>query len=370
MKMSRNLKIKIAAIVVVALASVAVMGVLLFNMQNALTQDNYAAEMVAETGQLDTLLADAASEADQNKETFDAIYQSKAQSIAFMADNDTSYEATDAKMREYRELLGVDNVLIVRRDGSVVACAQQTEADFSHARFNYLRESLSTGEPSRAVEIDLPDRAWLYRYYAAKIDDDTMAVIEQSPVELDAATSSTASVLKNITVGQDGYVFALSAQTYLIEYHPDESLVGADAIDADIEVAKLEDGTTSWMTLDGEPLYCHVSLIDDMYYIQAVPVSDMNASTMVTVGVILFAFTAVVAAVALYGIFVLRDDERRGEAERDDAKAGGLRINHRIAKKAAVLSAVGFIGIIVISFYMQTLFALSSQSLAMTERVE
>lgn len=35
-----------------------------------------------------------------------------------------------------------------------------------------------------------------------------------------------------------------------------------------------------------------------------------------------------------------------------------------------MLSAVGFIGIIVISFYMQTLFALSSQSLAMTERVE
>ena len=170
--------------------------------------------------------------------------------------------------------------------------------------------------------------------------------------------------------GQDGYVFALSAQTYLIEYHPDESLVGADAIDAGIEVAKLEDGTTSWMTLDGEPLYCHVSPIDDMYYIQAVPASDMNASTMVTVGVILFAFTAAVAAVALYGIFVLRDDERRGEAERGDAKAGGLRINRRIAKKAAVLSAVGFIGIIVISFYMQTLFALSSQSLAMTERVE
>ena len=76
------------------------------------------------------------------------------------------------------------------------------------------------------------------------------------------------------------------------------------------------------------------------------------------------------AAVALYGIFVLRDDERHGEAEQGDAKAGGLRINRRIAKKAAVLSAVGFIGIIVISFYMQTLFALSSQSLAMTERVE
>ena len=67
MKMSRNLKIKIAAIVAVALASVAVMGVLLFNMQNTLTQDNYAAEMVAEAEQLDTLLANAASEADQTR---------------------------------------------------------------------------------------------------------------------------------------------------------------------------------------------------------------------------------------------------------------------------------------------------------------
>lgn len=146
----------------------------------------------------------------QNSSLFDGIDDMKGTTFGTMS-------GADAKMREYRELLGVDNVLIVRRDGSVVARAQKTEADFSHARFNYLRESLSTGESSRAVEIDLPDRAWLYRYYAAKIDDDTMAVIEQSPVELDeldAATSSTASVLKNITVGQDGYVFALSAQTY------------------------------------------------------------------------------------------------------------------------------------------------------------
>ena len=202
MKMSRNLKIKITAIVVVALASVAVMGVLLFNMQNALTQDNYAAEMVAETGQLDTLLADAASEADQDKETFDAIYQSKAQSIAFMADNDTGYEAADAKMREYRELLGVDNVLIVRRDGSVVR----------------LHRRRGRGRPVRHLR---PAR---------------------------------------------------------------------------------------------------------------------------------------------------RRAPRRGGAGR--CEGGRPAINRRIAKKAAVLSAVGSIGIIVISFYMQTPFALSSQSLAMTERVE
>ena len=194
MKMSRNLKIKIAAIVVAALASVAVMGVLLFNMQNALTQDNYAAEMVAETEQLDTLLADAASEADQNKETFDAIYQSKAQSVVFMANNNTGYETTDAKMVEYKELLGVNNVMVVTRAGEVVAQAQDTPADFAYARFNQLRTTFDTGAPSAAVEVDFAESGETLRYYAAAIDANTMAVIEQDPAELVELIDSTASV--------------------------------------------------------------------------------------------------------------------------------------------------------------------------------
>lgn len=375
MQMSRNLKIKIAAIVVAALASIVVMGVLLSNMQADLTRANYDAEMEAEAEQLAVLLDEAEAENAQNKETYDAIYQSKAQSVSFMAANDAGFEPTDAKMREYQELLDVDNVLTVKADGTVVASAADTRADFSSARFNYLRESLETGEPSRAVEIELPEQDWLTRYYAAKIDDDTMVVIEQDPAELRElveSTGSTASVLRGIQIGQDGYVFALSAQTYVIEYHPNQDLIGADAIDSGIDVSDLEDGYTGWMRLAGKSIYARVCLIDDTYYIEAVPASDMNASGDVTVGVILFAFTVVAASVALYGIFVLRDDERTAHEEEGEGPRsfGGLRVNRRIASRAAVLSIVGFIGIVVISFYMQTLFALSSQSLTLGERVD
>lgn len=373
MRMSRNLKIKIAAIVAAALASIVVMGALLSGMQGELTRANYDAEMEAEAEQLSALLAEAEDENAQNKETFDAIYQSKAQSVSFMAANDAGFEATDAKMREYQELLGVDNVLTVRADGTVVAKAADTRADFASSRFNYLRESLSTGAPSRAVEVSLPDRDWHTRYYAARIDDETMVVIEQDPAELYdlvESTGSTASVLRNIQLGADGYVFALSAQTYVIEYHPDEALVGADALDAGINVSDLEDGRTAWMTLDGERIYGRVCLIDDTYYIEAVPAADMNAQGDVTVGVILFVFAVVAASVALYGIFVLREDEREGHGEEDELRLAGMRVNRRIASRAAVLSVVGFLAIIVISFYMQTLFALSSQSLTLTERVD
>lgn len=204
MQMSRSLKVKIAAIVLAAVASIVVMGVLLTNMQGALTRANYDAEMAEEAKQLSVLLDEAADENAQNKETYDAIYQSKAQSVSFMAANETGFEATDAKMREYQELLDVSNVLAVKAEGTVVAKAAETRADFAAARFNYLRESLETGEPSRAVEIDLPNEEWNTRYYAARIDDETMVVIEQDPAELHElldSTGSTASVLKNIQIG-------------------------------------------------------------------------------------------------------------------------------------------------------------------------
>ena len=369
--MSRRLKRKIALLIAVVAVSMAVMGVLLSQMQERLSIASYDTEMAQESEQLVQLLEDAEAETAQNKETFDAVYQSKAQSVSFMAANNVGFEATDAKMAEYQQLLDVDNIMIVKADGTIVARAADTRANFSYARFNYLRECLATGEPSRAVEIELPEEDWLMRYYAAKIDDETMVVIEQSPAELRElieTTGSTESVLRNISVGQGGYVFALSAQTYVIEYHPDEELVGDDALDLGIDVNDLEDGTTCWMELDGQSLYCRVALIGDTYYICAVPASDMAASRNVTVAVIMFVFFVVMATVALYGVFVMHDEERDGDAKSHFVKLGTLRYNRTIGRRALVLALVGVIAIVGVSFYMQTLFALSSQSVANKER--
>lgn len=367
----RKTNVKIALLLAIVAVSMVVMGVLLSGMQESLSRSSYNTEMEEEASELKELLASAEEEASQNKETFDAIYQSKAMSVAFMAANDAGFEATDAKMAEYRQLLDVDNVLVVKSDGTIVAKAAETKANFSYARFNYLRECLATGEPSRAVEIELPGEDWLCRYYAARLDADTMVVIEQNPEELrllDAETSSTESVLRNISVGQNGYVFALSAQTYLIEYHPDADLVGRDALDAGIDVAKLEDGAVAQLTLDGEELYCRVSLIGDTYHVCAVPESDMAASRMVTVAVILFVFFAVIATVTLYGIFVMRQEERDGHANDHLVRVGRLRYNREVGKRAAIFTLVGFIAIVAVSFYMQTLFALSTQSVVNKER--
>ena len=374
--MSKRLKLKLAILIGIVVVGMVAMGVWVSTKQTNLTLQNYTQEMQQEADSLPTLLADAQVETEQNTKNFDAIYQSKAESVAFMANNNTGYEATNSKMQEYRSLLSVDNVMVVSRDGSIVAKAEDTKADFSSSRFNRLRSVFDDGKVSDAVKVEASEQNWYKRYYSAKIDDSTMVVIEQSPDELNQLvkdSGSTEAVLKNITIGQTGYMFAVSAQDYTIQYHPNATLVGADALDKGFNVADLEDGNYCWVTLNGTSLYCNVTKVGDMYYVAAVPESDISSARSVTTGVILFVFLAVTAMVVLYGMCVLHDSERRRKPEGEDdfayIDAGkNHRINKAIAKKGAVLSLVGFVAILGIAFYMQTLFALSSQSVVNNSR--
>ncbi len=375
--MSKKLKVKAAILIAIAVVGTLCMGVCISGMQNNLMLGNYEQEMNQLAEQIPDLVEQAADETAQNTSSYDAIYQSKAESVQFMAANNAGYEATDVKMQELASLLDVDNVMIVDRSNQIAAQATSTNADFSSSRFNRLRTVFDDGKPSDAVEVELPDQGWNDRYYSARIDDSTMVVIEQNPEELDQLvedSGSTAAVLKNLSVGQSGFVFAVSAQDYLVKYHPDAALVGADALQKGLDASMLEDGNVCWINFGGQQLYCRVSHVDDMYYISAVPESDLAAARSVTTGVILFAFAMVMAIAVLYGICVLHDDERKEDGDRDFADVGGpngkLKINKTIVKKGAVISFVGFVAIVAISFYMQTLFSLSAQSLANNNSVE
>ena len=374
--MSKRLKLKLAILVGIVVVGMVAMGVWVSTKQTNLTLQNYMQEMQQEADSLPALLAEAQDETEQNNKNFDAIYQSKAESVAFMANNNTGYEATVSKMQEYRSLLGVDNIMVVSRDGSIVAKAEDTKADFSSSRFNPLFSVFDDSKVSDAVEVEASEQNWSKRYYSAKVDDKTMVVIEQSPDELNQLvedSGSTEAVLKNITIGQTGYMFAVSAQDYTIQYHPNATLVGADVLEKGFTVADLEDSNYCWVTLNGTSLFCNVTEVDNMYYVAAVPESDISFARTVTTGVILFVFLAVTAMVVLYGMCVLHDNERRRKPQGEDNSvyidAGkNHRINKAIAKKGAVLSLVGFVAILGIAFYMQTLFALSSQSVMNNSR--
>lgn len=372
--MSKRLKQKSVALAIAVAVCTLAMGLLLASMQTRLSQEEYALEFDRVAAELPALVKTARSETKDNTQTFDDLHRTRAASIAFMAANDAGYEATDAKMAEFKNLFKVDNVLIARRDGSIIAKAADTKADFSRARFNLLRQCFKTGKPSDPVEVDLPDQDWLMRYYAAKIDDNTMVIVEQNPQELHDLvkdTGSTESTLKNISLGSHGYVLAVSAKTHLITYHPDQNMIGTDALDHGIDMGDLEDGKTFVTSVKNTSLYCRVKLVDDTYYVLAIPESDTATARNITVGVILFAFIAIVAAVALYDLFVLADDEHNDHGDHEYVKIGrDLRFNPAVGRRAIALSVAGLVLLLAVTFYMQTLFALSSQATVNRERIE
>ena len=369
--MSKRMKIKIALLVVIVVGCLVGTGFLLSGVQQSLSLAGYTDEMRQQTTSLKATLRNADKETQASKDSFDETFASKAAAMAYLANNDTGFERTDAQMRDYRKLFGVDNVFLVSKDGTILAKSGDTKADFSYSRYNRLRSVFETGKPSAAVEITLPDKDWNERYYSAKIDDDTMGVLEMSPKRMDDivdANSSLTATLKDITVGQDGYVMAVSAKDYTVQYHPNDRMMGVDALDHGLNVADLENGHFFHMTFDGEKLYAESIKIGDMYYIASVPEQALSASRNVTVGVILFVAAVVMASVVLYGVFVMRDDERRGHEAADEIVAGPVLVNKKVASKAVVLSVVGLVVVTVVSFYMQTLFALSNESMVNSDR--
>ena len=364
--MSKRLKKKTIILIAIVVVGIMCMGVVISTMQSNMTLDGYETEMKQELQDLPELIKNAAKETDQNTQTYDAIYQSKAQSVSFMANNNAGYKATDAKMRELKELLNVNNVMVVSKSGKIIAQAQNTNANFASKNFKALFTVFKSNKLSEAVEIDKAQESWHMRYYSAKIDKNTMIVIEQDPSELDELvknSGSTESILKNISFGQSGYMFAVSTDDGNIIYHPDQSLINSNAQQCGIDISKLDSGSFSWMKLNGKSIYCCGEKIDNTYYVAALPKSEISSARNATTAVITFVFFAIMAMIVIYGICVLHEEERRETSDSDYRALGsGVRINKLIAKKSVMFSVVGMVAILVISFYMQTLFALSSQS--------
>lgn len=404
--MSKRLKRKSTIIFVVGLIAMILMGVFLTVMQSTLSLENQQADMETKLQQIDDLVKASEEDTKQTTETYDAIYQSKAESLVYLATNLEGFKPTNSLMKEYRELLDVTNVLVLDREGNQVAKARNTVADFTYPRYNQLRTVFSTGEPSEAFEVEVEDAA--HRYYGAKIDAEHMFVVEQDSEELSndiQDTSTWEGVLKNVSVGEGGYALVISDATYTFTYHPQEDLVGQDALDAGVSVESLEDKLITRMTIDGEKLYCGVTHVDDAYVVCAIPEKEILASRNVTVIMLLFIFFAVMTIIVTYGIFVWREEEAHGcikdeeveenpvpvvstipeegfeleegpepEAEsrqkaENPKKSGGFFYNKVIGRKTATLTIIGVIAILVISFYLQTLFVISKQAVSNEQHI-
>ena len=366
--MDKRIKKKMIIVFASIVVCMFVVAQIVFEMQKNISLSNCKTEIQQQAARLPELLNSAKSEYEQNTQTYDAVFQSKADSIVFIANNNAGFEASNSKMQTYKELLEVDNIFIVDRQGNIQASSGSTQADFKDAKFGSLKTVLD-GKSTRPLETTYNDKT--YRYYASAVNNQNMFVIEQDPTELKSLneqTSTEASVLSDITVGNHGYVMSVSGESLKINYHPNSEISGRNVEDLGIGGQNLNSNDTFECRFAGEDVFCGTLKLENNYYVFVVPQSDMWASRTIAIGVILFVLFVIMLAISLYGIFILIDDTKKDTVKKLNA-FGPYCINLNIAKRALILSIVGFFVIVGVCFYMQTLFALSSQSVINNQRV-
>lgn len=371
--MTRELRRKKKLLIAVGALCILLLGGFLAIMQSGLSMNTQAENTRQNVQQLGTLVDDAFAAAEQDQASYDEVYQSKADTVAYIAKKDARFSETSSYLKNLAQKMNVTNILVVDKAGNTIAKAEPTAADFSLIRFNQLRTVFETGEPSEAFEVTIGEKT--HRYFAAQIDADREIVIEHDPAELNQTQediSSWASMLGNVKVGLNGYTFAVSSQDYTVLYHPEEAMIGLDSLNAGLEVEKLEDGFYGWMTLNGQRYYCGVKSLDahDAYAICAVSEAELNASRNITVGIVLFIFFVVITVIISYALLVIQGQEKEGRENEDFVKGfGGFKYNKALGRKLGTLCIVGLLFILLVSFYMQTLFGLSLRSMSNTRLV-
>ncbi len=366
-------KLKKKTIVMVLIEAIFLigLGMYLTMMQEYLSLQQQNRDTEQKISQIRELIASSQEAAGQVRETYDEIYKSKASSLAFLIRQKVDPELNRPIMETYRKLLDVDNVFVLDSNGFVAYQARAADVNFTRARFNQLRTVFDDADPSEAFQVDTGDS--YLRYYGAWITPYAMAVVAQDPAELDALiadTSSWKSMLESVSVGLNGYAFAVSAKDYTFLYHPDEDLIGQDALDAGIKVEDLDDGSCVWMNVNGKELYCGVVKADDAYVLCAVSREEINSANAFTVIIVLFVFFIAITLVVFYAVLLFREERRTSAAERDIKTMGRWRFNKKVSRKITTVSIVGLAAILVISYYMQTLFSMSQASVTNAQRLE
>ncbi len=366
--MNREMKRKAVFMVAVGLIFLALLGALLFFMQTNLSLANQRESTHEKLVQMDEVIAQGQESKTQTTQSFDEIQQSKAASMAFIFQNGVMDDYSVANLQECKTLLDAENVYVLDRDGNILGSSADAVADFTLVRYNQLRDVFGKKPSSDAFEVET-DRG-RFRYYGYRIDDNTMAVLEKNPKELDellASTSTWDTMLHTVTVGLNGFTFAVSDKDYTFLYYPDEALLGMDALSSGISVDALEDENYTWMEIAGQRFYCGVAHVEDAdaYVICAVPEDEILSSRDITVMIILFTFFIVITLVITYAFFIMLQEKKKERRK----LAGNVYYNFEVGRKIGTVAAVGLVCILLVTFYMQTLFALSQQSMSNSQHL-
>lgn len=283
---------------------------------------------------IEDMIADSIEDEETITSFYDEQYQSKTDTIAFYLNHQDAIEYNDSTANELKTIFNVDFVSFTK-EGSIVGKAGD--------------EIMDDGPKSYSCETT---------------DGITVTIQQNDSSDLEKnlhENASLYSVLKDIHVGQSGFAIAVHAEKETILYSPEESEIGELAEEHDIDLSLLVDGEDFTLTYDGVEYLASCKQVDNGLIVTVVPSSEIGAKDLHTVVISIIIYAIFMSIIILYSHF-LREDVQHAE-EIDEAKK-------QLHKKFASIVVVGTLLGFGTTYYMETLFRLSEQSITNNARSE
>ena len=258
-------------------------------------------------------------------EEYNDEYLEKVRIAAFVIQNADSKQLTKDFMTELRDKLGVDSLQYFGTDGKIIAAdtdlwsytISSDEEDQSYAFWSVL-----DGTKQELIqETQRDDEGNLKQYVGrAVLDDDhkTIGMVEMSatPEALEKAllNTDTATVLKGIRPGNNGFAFAIDKETKKFIYFPDTEISGADAERYGMTENQLVGNYNDFVKIGGKKYYCASLEYNGMIVYAAVPFGDVNITALPVAALSSIIMLIFMALLWLLFSFNKRDVQEKGVA--------------------------------------------------------
>lgn len=237
-------------------------------------------------------------------------YIAKADAFAEMILLDSTILEDSAKLAEITELLDVDELHVTDEKGVIQWGTVPEYFGFDFATSDQAKEFMPILEDSTIKIAQDPQpngtEGKYFQYVSVARKDQTGIVqIGNTPDRLQnqIEKNSIGSVLGNYTVGNKGYVFAVSKEDNTIASYPDESLIGVAAEEAGISDTLLNSNIKNGIFQDikGTKVFCCSGETDEYKIITAMPQNEVYSGRAILiilfVGAILIMFFVVICLI-------------------------------------------------------------------------
>lgn len=269
-------------IVIVCNAALIFMISVLFIVQTTVMKSN--AESTAENRIVDVLEKLEANDAEiaELTDQLNTDYIAKADAFAQMIELDPSILGDAKKLDEIKAMLDVDELHVTDEKGIIQWSTVSAYIGFDFSSGDQTKPFLSIlNDPSvKLAQEPQPNGAEgkLFQYIGVSRRDKTGIVqVGNAPDRLQnqIEKNSIGNVLESFTVGNTGYVMAISKSDGLIAAHPNKELIGVSASELGTLDKLLAGADGIFCKIDGTQVYCCITENDDYILITALPKDEV-----------------------------------------------------------------------------------------------